>query len=382
MQQVFEFYDVNHAFDGLTRWFSSSPPEIERSDSRYGEVLYVTNPLVVTYNNPTMKVLFNRERNANPFFHLYEALWMLAGRNDVEPLSYYSSKISAFSDDGQTIPGAYGRRWRKLARDNQGIADQLRILMRHLRDKPESRRAVLSMWSLEEDLHRINASKDVPCNTEVYLSLSKFKAIPNDLELNITVCNRSNDLVLGMLGANYVQFSLLMEYLAGCLEVRIGRYHQFTNNLHIYTKDIKFDKWHDSSANSPIYYYNTPGISPSNEYVPIIVAQKSPPLRNDFPSYTSWEENVTQLDDDIYSFTHIFGQPFNGDFEFDTCSRFLNTIAAPMLRAFDYYKEDNFVKAYETLNSIPIVNNDWKLAGTNWLKRIESNRKKGNTHVS
>jgi hypothetical protein len=40
--------------------------------------------------------------------------------------------------------------------------------------------------------------------------------------------------VWGAHGANAVHFSVLQEYLAGCIGVHIGKLYQFSNNYHIY----------------------------------------------------------------------------------------------------------------------------------------------------
>jgi hypothetical protein len=53
----------------------------KEQNSRMGKVLVVDHPVCTTYERPYERVLFNSERDANPFFHFMESLWMLAGRN-------------------------------------------------------------------------------------------------------------------------------------------------------------------------------------------------------------------------------------------------------------------------------------------------------------
>lgn len=167
------------AFRELVQGIHSGSIPTKRSDSRNGPVLQVEEPVLITYEKPKERVLFNQARDCNPFMHLYEALWMLAGRNDVAPLAYYAKQFREYSDDGETLNGAYGYRWRRARNveyypDNpKGVwfgepaavwpVDQLKILIDHLRDKPDSRRAVLQMWSVEDDLLKIDSSKDVCC---------------------------------------------------------------------------------------------------------------------------------------------------------------------------------------------------------------------------
>lgn len=196
--------------------------------SRNGPVVALPAPLVIDYQRPWERVLVNPWRDANPFFHFFEALWMLAGRNDVGFPSMFARRIMDYSDDGSTLYGAYGYRWRKF------FGDQLTDLLSLLREHGDTRRGVLGMYAPHEDLSRL--SKDIPCNTHIYFDTQ-------DGTLNMTVCNRSNDVVWGMLGANYVHFTVLQQFLAETLHVPMGRYTHFSNNVHVYTDVYPKDKW-------------------------------------------------------------------------------------------------------------------------------------------
>jgi hypothetical protein len=139
-------------------------------ESRSGRVIEYPNPVMTVYKCPEERVLFYPSRDANPFFHLFEALWMLAGRDDLEYVQQFNKRMEDFSDDGTTLNGAYGYRWREY-----WLKDQLDLLIEHLTDHPDSRRAVLQMWSVD-DLQKIvddPTYKDVPCNTQVYFKIRK-----------------------------------------------------------------------------------------------------------------------------------------------------------------------------------------------------------------
>jgi thymidylate synthase len=204
-----------------------------RRESRVGDVLVSREPVTTVYEKPEERVLFWADRDANPFFHFMEGLWMLAGRNDVGWISQFSSNIAQFSDDGETFHGPYGYRWinhfvKKTSDDSELYVpfNQLETIARMLRDNPNERRAVLQMWDAEADLGRVG--KDVPCNTTIY-----FK-IGTDGRLNMTVLNRSNDIIWGAYGANAVHMSMLQEFMAAWIGVPIGRYWQVSNDYHAY----------------------------------------------------------------------------------------------------------------------------------------------------
>lgn len=196
----------------------------EESTSRNGAVICMPGPTIISYARPTERVLFSPRRNANPFFHMMEALWMLAGHNDLEFPKRFNSRFGEYSDDGVTLRGAYGFRWHY----HFGI-DQLERIARELQERPDSRRAVLQMWDPHADLESLSmGGRDVPCNTVAYFDLRHGV-------LNMMVSNRSNDALWGAFGANAVHFSVLQEYLAARIGAPVGLYYQVTNNLHVYT---------------------------------------------------------------------------------------------------------------------------------------------------
>lgn len=205
-----------------------------RRESRVGDVLVATVPVTTIYEKPGERVLFWAERDANPFFHFMEGLWMLAGRNDVAWISQFSSNIGQFSDDGITFHGPYGYRWinhfvKEVEGDQEKLYvpfNQLEMIVKMLKANPNERRCVLQMWDAEADLGRVG--KDVPCNTQIY-----FK-IGTDGRLNMTVLNRSNDIIWGAYGANAVHMSMLQEFMAAWIGVPIGRYWQVSNDYHAY----------------------------------------------------------------------------------------------------------------------------------------------------
>ena len=201
--------NINDAFR-LGVDFFLEKTNYREQESRNGLTLEAIEPVATVYQKPTERVLFCEKRDANPFFHFIEGLWMIHGRNDLRPLTFFVESMRDFSDDNETLWGAYGWRWREYF-----DKDQLEIIIAMLRRDPDDRRAVLQMWDVKEDLDR--DGKDVPCNTNIY-----FKV--RDKKLNMTVCNRSNDMLWGAYGANAVHMSMLQEYMASRIEVAVGEY--------------------------------------------------------------------------------------------------------------------------------------------------------------
>jgi len=245
--RVIEVEDVNEAYwRGMNILRTDGIDE----DSRNGPVRVMPEPVTTVYRKPRQRVLFDMKRAANPFFHLFESLWMLAGRDDVGALNRYITDFGTrFAESDGTVHGAYGHRWRKAF----GF-DQLDAIVARLRANPRDRQCVLQMWDArmedgsdagtdyfgENDL--LGVWKDRPCNTQVYFRVRENApeekwaaggAVPEPV-LDMMVTCRSNDIVYGAYGANAVHFSILQEYMAGRIGVRVGNMEQVSFNYHAY----------------------------------------------------------------------------------------------------------------------------------------------------
>jgi len=377
-----KYEDVNEAFIGLVKGIDSGEIPTVKTTSRNGNVLQIEEPVTITYEFPLRRVLFNREMDHNPFFFLYQSLWMLAGRNDVESLAYYNSGMREFSDDGETFNGAYGWRWRNWKIPTEEITsegetyeewesvDQLERIVNHLKEKPDSRRAVLEMWSVHSDLNRIDTSKDVCCNTHTYFSIRKQWVTDKENKdwvnpisyLDMTICNRSNDLIWGTLGANVVHFSFLQEYIANRLGINVGRYNQFSNNLHVYEKNWEPEKWLNNLVNrtmhsDPILNYD-------------YVFDK---FGTDFISLDGKTLDKQQLEN--FVFEHSQNAPVLIPWE----NKFLLEVAQPMCNAFHYHKQRIYRKSLNYVSVIAAP--DWRLAAKNWItkRKINWEKKNGNS---
>lgn len=206
-------------------WHLRAGGSFIREESRNGSVLTVPSPTMLMILNPLERVLFNPVRDANPFFHVMEWVWMMAGSNDAHWLAQFNKRMLTYADDG-ILRGAYGWRWRHPT-------DQITDCIALLRRDPTTRQAVISMWDPEYDGSEKKTS-DRPCNTHIY-----FRRVED--RLNMTVCNRSNDMIWGMLGANAVHMTFLHELVAHATHMSVGPYRVMTNNLHVY-EDL--DKLH------------------------------------------------------------------------------------------------------------------------------------------
>lgn len=345
--------NVNSALYGGLCWLAGSG---ELNSSRNGPVLAAPAPVITNYTSPQERVLFSALRDANPFFHLYECIWMLAGRNDAESVARYAATMGSFANERGVLAGAYGHRWR-----NHFGFDQLAHVINLLKEEPKTRRAVIQMYDPEVDSLQVYMSLDIPCNTAVYLDGTSGA-------LNMTVTNRSNDIVWGAYGANAVHMSFLQEFIACAVGMPVGSYYQVSNNFHT--------------------YLNRPDVTRLIQ--PRAVAGSG--------------YNVTYATDDRYAVAptqagavtaYPLGGGFEGEQEFDwrkflyECERlaehptestaaftpFLHHVFTPMMRAHREYTYGDVKGAAYALGACRAT--DWRTAGLEWLARREAAHKVG-----
>lgn len=324
---------------------------VER-DSRNGPVVKFPEPVTTKYRSPCERVLFYKERDANPFFHLFESLWMLAGRNDVAWLKQFNSNIAQYSDDNETYHGAYGYRWQKhftgeanLVEGNEenGVweclpINQLDAIIDILKHNKDDRRCVLQMWDARVDLNRIG--KDFPCNLMCVFSVNDNGA------LDMMVYNRSNDIVWGAYGANAVHFSILQEYMAAAVGVPVGIYWQVSNNLHAYKDTL--EKVKDLAALGE-EILNMPTVT--NPY----------DLVKPYPLVST---DIKQWDFDLQVFMEKgIVQNFNDPF--------FKQVVTPLWWAWKAFKQKEDPRRFQNaLNNVTQCKaEDWKIACREWLER-------------
>lgn len=312
--------------------------------SRGIEYIEHAGPVMTMYATPQRRVLFDPVRDANPFFHLIESLWILAGSNSVTLPQMFLSRIAQFSDDGYTFHGAYGHRLRQRF----GV-DQLKKVVQLLDEKPDTRQAVLSIWDPTADLGA--TTKDMPCNDLLMFNL-------RDDTLHMTVLCRSNDVILGAYGANVVQFSVLHEWVAAALNVNIGTYTQVSNSFHVY-------------PSNPFWQEVLNGYDPMDAAVPnpYMIQDGSGVTVEPYPMAVGHEEAMLLLDDAelLCSLAALSDGDYSKLVSSQYRTDFFTRVVCPMINAYLAYKLGDLEDALMLTRYIDA--SDWRFAAHCWLSR-------------
>lgn len=306
-------------------------------ESRNGPVLQMPTPVTTVYRQPTERVVFWSQRDANPFFHLYESLWMLSGRDDVKGVARFAKQMAEYSDDGIRFHGAYGHRWRNAF----DPMDQLEEIADALVKNRNDRRQVLQMWDAGTDLGR--EGKDLPCNV-----IATFQ-VNTEGALDLSVFCRSNDIIWGAYGANAVHFSMLLEYMSAWVGVPVGHYYQTSVNYHAYLTTLE-----------PVQVLAHSSWSRSDPYVQGLCE----PLRlvrstiSDFDN--DMHELLTNVDTDFAGERNTFAYDpfFHTAYGMFYAHHLWRTLPAPA----------RFEQSLAVLDNYP-VNVDWIRAGKEWIQR-------------
>ena len=296
-----------------------------REESRNGPVLVAPFPVMTTTYEPTQRVHTNKSRDANPFFHLMECLWMLSGSNDATWLDRFVKNFSSrYGEHGGIMHGAYGHRWREHFGQ-----DQLAEAISMLRADPTTRRVVIAMWDPRSDLGNDQSIRDFPCNTHMYPRVHNGR-------LDLTVCCRSNDIVWGAYGANAVHFSFVQEYMALSLGLEVGTLYQLSNTWHGYLETL--DKMEDAS----------------NDYLYIDEKIEAMPIGD--PAFMSmWLADLALFMYEPLGF-HDFKNSWFAE------------VAQPVYLAHTYWRDGDRDEAIEYA-AANIKASDWRYACLQWMKK-------------
>ena len=168
---------------------------------------------------------------------IHELLWFIRGDTNIRYLNENGVTIwDEWADEDGELGPVYGAQWRAWPGPDGEKVDQLAILMDNLKNRPDSRRHILSAWnaaSLPDE--KLSPQENVaagrpalpPCHT-----LFQFW-VANDT-LSCQLYQRSADVFLGV-PFNIASYALLTQMMAQVLGYRPGHFVHTLGDVHIYS---------------------------------------------------------------------------------------------------------------------------------------------------
>ena len=155
---------------------------------------------------------------------IYELLWFLRGDTNVRYLQENGVSIwDEWADENGDLGPVYGAQWVDwTAADGRSI-NQIERLIHDIRNKPESRRHIVSAWNVGE----IDNMALPPCHC-------LFQFYVADGKLSCQLYQRSADLFLGV-PFNIASYALLTVMMARVTGLEPGEYVHTFGDAHIYS---------------------------------------------------------------------------------------------------------------------------------------------------
>lgn len=174
-----------------------------------------------TITNPRNRIVGFKDRDLNPFYLVGNLLWVLRQSNKLDIIKYYNPRGSMFSDDGETLRGAYGKR----IFDFDGV-NQWHQCIKELKVDPDSRRAIISIHLPQHDW---SGSLDTPCTSD-------FQFFIRENQLHMINHMRSQSAAFVM-PYDVFLMTMIQELMANELGVGLGEYQHFCNSMHYFANE-------------------------------------------------------------------------------------------------------------------------------------------------
>lgn len=159
---------------------------------------------------------------------ILELIWFLMGATNIRWLQERGVKIwNEWADENGDLGPVYGSQWRNWpSQTGEGI-DQIKNVIKSIKENPDSRRHIVTAWNPDE----IDDMKLPPCH-------ALFQFYVSDGKLSCQLYQRSADLFLGV-PFNIASYALLIHMVAQQCDLEVGEFIWTGGDVHIYANHIE-----------------------------------------------------------------------------------------------------------------------------------------------
>jgi len=159
---------------------------------------------------------------------IHELLWFVAGDTNIRYLKENGVSIwDEWADENGDLGPVYGAQWRSWPAPDGGTIDQLANVIEMIRNKPDSRRLIVSAWNPAQ----VDDMALPPCH-------SLFQFYVAEGRLSCQLYQRSADIFLGV-PFNIASYALLMMMVAQVTGLKPGDFVHTLGDAHLYSNHLE-----------------------------------------------------------------------------------------------------------------------------------------------
>ena len=158
---------------------------------------------------------------------LHELLWFLSGETNISYLKENKVRIwDEWADENGDLGPVYGKQWRAFPKAEGGEVDQIKELVKNLKENPDSRRHLVVAWNPGQ----IEEMALPPCHCLFQFYVANGK-------LSCQLYQRSADFFLGV-PFNIASYSFLTYMLAQQCDLEPGEFVWTGGDVHLYKNHV------------------------------------------------------------------------------------------------------------------------------------------------
>lgn len=159
---------------------------------------------------------------------IYELLWFIRGETNVHWLQEHGVKIwDEWADENGDLGPVYGSQWRSWPAPDGRHIDQLAAVVESIRNKPDSRRHIVTAWNPAE----VDDMALPPCHCLFQFYVANGK-------LSCQLYQRSADTFLGV-PFNIASYALLTHMVAQVAGLEVGDFVHSFGDVHLYNNHFE-----------------------------------------------------------------------------------------------------------------------------------------------
>jgi thymidylate synthase len=159
---------------------------------------------------------------------IHELLWFLSGDTNIKYLNDNKVTIwDEWADENGNLGPVYGHQWRHWGTPSGKEIDQIKNLIKSLKNNPDSRRHIVSAWNVGE----IDQMALPPCHLLFQFYVANGK-------LNCQMYIRSWDVFLGG-PFNIASYALLTMMIAQVCHLKLGEFIISSGDTHLYLNHLE-----------------------------------------------------------------------------------------------------------------------------------------------